>query len=185
MILKSQGYNSVHPFVFLLGFFAFMHETVWLCCKFHSKKRCRPVAVIVCRTCFRVTCLAGDLVLHVFEEQALLLRYELHLDGVTGQQVVQRLGQSEDVLLSWLHPQSSQVLQLSQLRFGQLCQANTQHQLLIFALFKINPDWKAIPSKRNPPDYSVCFASFSALWLVTMWHVIPLFLPVDVKSPEF
>lgn len=96
--------------------------------------------MFVRRSCFRVTCLAGDLVLHVFEEQALLLRYELHLDGVPGQQFVQRLEQGEDVLLSWLHPQSSQLLQLSQLRFGQLCQANKQHQLLIFALFKINPD---------------------------------------------
>lgn len=120
--------------------------------------------VCVWRACFRVTCLAGDLVLHVFEEQALLLRYELHLDGVPGQQFVQRLGQSEDVLLSRLHPQSSQVLQLPQLRFGQLCRANTQHQLLIFAVFKINPDWE----NKEPPDYSVCCTSFSLLWLVTM-----------------
>lgn len=92
------------------------------------------------RSTLAVPCLAGDLVLHVFEEQALLLRDELHLDGVAGQQSFQSLGQSQDVLLSRLHPQSSQVLQLSQLRFGQLCQANTQHQLQIFARFKINPD---------------------------------------------
>lgn len=96
--------------------------------------------MFACRTGFGATCLAGDLVLHVFEEQALLLRYELHLDGVTGQQFVQCLGQSEDVLLGRLHSQSSQVLEFSQLRYGQLCQANRQHQLLIFALFKINPD---------------------------------------------
>lgn len=60
------------------------------------------------------------MVLHVLEEQALLLRDERHLDGVAGQQFVQRLGQGEDILRSRLHPQSSQVLQLSQLRFGQL-----------------------------------------------------------------
>lgn len=137
-----------------------MHQTVWLCCRFCL--RCRPVAVPVWKTCFGVTCLAGDLVLHVFEEQALLLRYELHLDGVVGQQFVQRLGQSEDVLLSRLHPQSSQVLRLSQLRFGQLCQANTQRQLLIFALFKINSNWE------KKPDYSVCCTSISLVWLVTM-----------------
>lgn len=118
------------------------------------------MAAFVRRACFRATCLAGDLVLHVFEEQALLLRYELHLDGVPGQQFVQRLGQSEDVLLSWLHPQSSQVLQLPQLRFGQLCRANTQHQLLIFAVFKINPDWE---NKKASRLFCLLYFSFTTV----------------------
>lgn len=62
-------------------------------------------------------CLAGDLVLHMFEKQALLLRYELHLDCVPGQKFVQRLGHRQYILLSWLHPQCIQVPRLPELRF--------------------------------------------------------------------
>lgn len=61
--------------------------------------------------------LAGDLVLHMFEEQPLLLRYELHLDCVYDQQLVQRVGHHKGVFLNWLHPQCAQVLGLPELRF--------------------------------------------------------------------
>ena len=74
----------------------------------------------------------------MFEEQALLLRYELHLDSIVAQQLVQRMGQRQDVVLYRLHPQSTQVPRLSKLRFRQLCQAKKKKkrhdQLLIFAL---------------------------------------------------
>ena len=74
-----------------------------------------------------VPCLAGDLVLHMFEEQALLLGYELHLDCVLGQQFVQRLGHRQYVLLSRLHPQRTQVPRLPELRFWKLCQAQKRY----------------------------------------------------------
>lgn len=53
----------------------------------------------------KTTCLTGDLVLHVFEEQALLLRDELHLDSVPGQQLVQGLTHRQHIVLHGLHPQ--------------------------------------------------------------------------------
>lgn len=81
-----------------------------------------------------IACLAGDLVLHVFEEQALLLWYELHLDRVQVQQFVQRPGHRQRVLLSRLHPQRSQVPRLPELRPRQLCQAQNQRRLLTFVL---------------------------------------------------
>ena len=48
--------------------------------------------------------LAGHRVLHVLQEQALLLRDELHLHGVPGQQLLQRQRQQQRVPRGRLHP---------------------------------------------------------------------------------
>lgn len=57
--------------------------------------------------------LTGDLILHMFEEQAFLLRDELHLYGVLAQQVGQGQRYEKRVLLSWLYSQALQLLWVS------------------------------------------------------------------------
>lgn len=59
--------------------------------------------------------LAGNLVLHMLKEQALLLRDELHLHRVLGQQLLQGVGQQQRIPLRHLHSPGVQVPPLGDL----------------------------------------------------------------------
>lgn len=59
--------------------------------------------------------LAGNLILHVLQEEALLLRDELHLHGVAGQQLLQRERQQQRVPRRHLHPTGVQGRRLTDL----------------------------------------------------------------------
>lgn len=72
----------------------------------------------------------------MLQEQALLLRYQLHLDGIDGQQFVQGVGHGQCIFLHRLYPECTEALWLTELRFGQLCQAK-QLERSIFAFLEL------------------------------------------------
>lgn len=122
-------------------------------CYFKTKRKniCAHNRSSCCRVYKRarvlmMTCLAGDLVFHMFEEQALLLRYELHLHRVQRQQPVQRLGHPQHVLLGLLlHPPwRSQLPRLPELKLRLLCGAQNPKMVTSKCCchLEINQEWR-------------------------------------------
>lgn len=70
----------------------------------------------------------------MFEEQAFLLRDELHLYGVLAQQVGQGQRHEKRVLLSWLYSQGLHFLWVSQLGFREFCLKKKKKSLQFFFL---------------------------------------------------
>ena len=67
----------------------------------------------------------------MFEEQALLLGDELHLNAVPDQELIQAVSHRERVVWGRLHPQRPQVLGLTELGLWQLCvQADTNKEAM-------------------------------------------------------